>query len=252
LTPFLAFVSYPDKSFKSIFISLFTKKIVGEITYPWTGADGRDTRCEDFVGNNKLTKVKQLYQLSDDYHEKGLVLNDGCRLLKKSKTPGGHCSQPITNWLIRYDAKGNEEFQKIIVRVTKKPRRFVTSSECSFMDGEEEVMVHSTSILPVVWRLADGTYLIKEFGGATVIRLKDDFISPYVEESDELLDVDARRVFRKYDEVSNDIWKKGICDESRPYWCRGRITGCDTPVECIDIEMTKYFTKLIDQKRKTQ
>jgi hypothetical protein len=226
------------------FISFFTGKIIHEIPYPpLDQIKDDDYRFEEYIAKQGLKKVKKL-----DRNE--LHLKDGGRLELKSETPGGHCYQPITNWFTKFDAQGKEEFRRMIVRTTEEPRIFITSSECTIMDGEEEAWVHSTSFFPSpIWELEDGTYIIKDLKGQHIIRFYPDFTSPYIESSNELVQLDASETLKKLETVRNEVIDKGYEGEYGNNWVRGKIEGCTLPVECEDRLMTHYFQKLISEKR---
>jgi hypothetical protein len=118
------------------------------------------------------------------------------------------------------------------------------------MYGESEAWVHSTSFISYpVWVLEDGTYLMKDFDRKYVIRFKPDFTSPYVEESGDLVLLDAGVALKKLEEVRDEVIDQGYEGEYGEFWIRGKIKGCNIPVECEDRMMTKYFQKLISEKR---
>jgi uncharacterized protein len=225
-------------------ISFFTGNIIHEIPYPpLNQIKDDDRRFEEYLAHQELIKIKEFDEDEDS-------LKDGGKLRHKSEAPGGHCDQPISSWFIKYNAQSKEEFRKIIVLTTPKPRLFITSSECTIMDGEEEAWVHSTSFFPSpIWDLEDGTYLIKDFERQHVIRLKPDFTSPYIEKSNELVQLDAAEALKKLEEVQNEVIEKGYEGEYGTIWVRGKIEGCTLPVECEDRLMTEYFQKLISEKR---
>jgi hypothetical protein len=116
------------------------------------------------------------------------------------------------------------------------------------MDGEEEAWVHSTSIFPSpIWKLEDGTYLIKDFEKQYIIRFKPNFSSPYIEKNNELILLDAEATLKKLEEVRDEVIRKGYEGDSYETWVRGKIKGCTLPVECEDRVMTGYFHQLISE-----
>ncbi len=243
-----------ERAFKVRYISFFTGKILKEINYPKSVKSNKDNSIECYEAENNFIGLPRLYYLTDDYHKNGMLLRDGGRLIRKSKSPGGHCDRAIAHWFIKYDKNGKEIFQKAIVRVTEKPRRFFTSTECSIMDGSDDgtSMVHSKTILPETYELPDGTYIVIEFEGPTIIRLKKDFTSPYIDNSDELLFMDAKKMFKKYDEVFSDVLHSGDRKDKYGFlrWHPEQLEWCNIKIECINIKMTEYFKDLIAKKRR--
>ena len=245
-----------EKTDKSRFISFFTGKILKEFNYQNSKkSDKPDNRIENYVAQNNFFKLPDLSSLKwlgfrikgDDSYE-GMLLRDGGRLIEKSKAPGGHCDKAIAHWFARYDKNGKEIFQKAIVRVTKKPRLFSTSTECYIMEGSDDgtAMIHSTTILPTFYELPDGTYIVTDSREPTIIRLKKDFTSPYIDSSDELLLVDAKEMFKKYDAVWTDVFGGTDADYG---WLPEQLDWCHIKIECINIKMTEYFRELIAKKR---
>ena len=236
------FFSLPNVDGKKMAGWRFFSLSKGEVIKDWSYTRfERDTVYEDFAAEKHLRPAPPIdvpvHHWSDQPR-----LPDGGWLLAAFAAQG-RCYIPIGDWLIKVDSSGQEVLRRMIVRISEEPRQFFTTTSCRIMDDRDIGYVRSQSILPEVYDLGDGTYLVKEMWGPFVIRFDEDWQSPFFDASNELLLVDEELALRIYDKGSR------LAQHAQREAAPGEVVFL---LETADAYVTERFRALLDEQRRAQ
>ena len=240
IVPYLFFL--PDVDGKRMAGGRFFSLSRGEVIKDWSVVlFKRDTVYEDFAAEKHLRPAPPIAVPVHHWSDQPR-LPDGGWLLAAFAAQG-RCYIPIGDWLIKVDSSGQEVLRRMIVRISEEPRPFFIDTACQHMDDRDISYVHSQAIVAEVYDLGDGTYLVKEFRGPFVIRFDEDWQSPFVEASDELLMIDVDLALRIYGDAFR--MARSAQRDAAP----GEVVHL---FETADVYVTKRFRELMSDQRRAQ
>jgi hypothetical protein len=164
------------------FYDLFAGRVLRDLNDPHPAPLLRpDRRYEDYVISMRLREVPRF-----DFHPP-FRLADGSDMRMASIRPS-RCDTPINYLLEKVDANGTVLWRRMLLQVSVWPTLHTLG--CLADDGA----VHSRSLYGSVHALPDGTFLFAPIDQPLVIRFRDEFVSPFLDASDEFLALDPAEV----------------------------------------------------------